>query len=879
MIAPSPPSGVVTFAFTDVVGSTRRWAREPESMRSDLLRHDEVVLGVVGSAGGHVFSRAGDSFAVAFASTGVAIGAAVEIQARLAEVQWWGTDPLLIRVGIHVGEAIEQAGDYFGGPVNLAARITSVANGGQVVVSEAAYSLGGAMGKDLGLHRLRDIDHAVRLFQVGDGDFPPLASADRYISNLPRQRTSFVGRDRDIGRLKQLLDKNSLVTVVGPGGVGKTRLVIEAAAERVGDHPNGVFFVDLAPLADLENVPSAVAMALELSPGGSRTTEAKIVDYLAPRDVLLVVDNCEHVVDAAAELVDHLLAKSGALKVLATSREALGIDGEAALPLRPLPAETPSDPAVRLFVQRAVAADSEIEVTAINLDDVVEICRRLDGIPLAVELAAARVTSMTLQDISRNLDHRFALLTGGGRRRRPRRQQALETAIDWSYGLLSDRARVGLRSLSVFESWFPLVDAMAVLDLGAEAAQSIVDELMAKSMMSLSSTSNGTTLYRLLESVREFARDRLIASAEAEAIRDRYHRHVVSWIATRSLAEQDTAAGIERLTYAWSDIVTVAETVSPADRIRLAGGLSQGMLDPSQVSRWLNDLDTVDGLTPREREAALRTKGGAHFFLMELDELRHLIDESGITIDNATSEEALCLASSLSLVTVFSDPATTVAIGRQLISAASRLPTSGYAAPTGGMVVTWSLLRVGEFERGAEEALQWLPLAPHGGVTYTALALVAAGGFDLSNRPSDVAGVAARWNDHWEQTAIMGTNVDLITALGLAATDGVAAARESLATSARLRAGGRQPIEAPNFLALFGRLHWIAGNHDRANELLQFAGTPAPYADVVVAAYRQHIEGWPSDEFGERLAAVDRSQGLSLSQATQLVADEIDAAL
>jgi len=414
------PAGTVTFLFTDVEGSTRQWQEDEAAMRAALARHDKLVRAAIEDCGGVVFSTMGDGMAAAFANASDAVRAALDAQEALAGV-------LPVRMGLHTGEAEVRDGDYFGTTVNRCARLTAVAHGGQVVCSEATASLVRdafpASLADLGEHRLRDLARPVRVFQVGEGRFPALRTLDAFPGNLPLQLSSYIGREKELERAAAALADSRIVTLTGVGGVGKTRLALQVAAEVLPRFTDGAWLVELAPVRDPEGVPDAVAAVFEVTPRSGQSLLQALVEFLRGKQLLLVVDNCEHLLEPAATLIEALERSCSHLAVLATSREGLGIDGERMLAVPSLvspkadasPEAVAEAAAVRLFVDRAQAVKAEFSVTGDNAAWVAQVCRRLDGVPLAIELAAARVQAMTPAELARRLEQRFEVLAGGKR--------------------------------------------------------------------------------------------------------------------------------------------------------------------------------------------------------------------------------------------------------------------------------------------------------------------------------------------------------------------------------------------------------------------------------------------------------------------------------
>ncbi len=584
-----PPSGTVTFLFTDIEGSTRLWGERPEAMRRALARHDALLRDIIRAHGGYVFKTIGDAFCAAFDSAPAAVAAAAAIQYALDAEDWGEIGRIRVRAALHTGAAEERDRDYFGPPLNRVARLLATCHGGQVVLSLPTEELSrdslpaGASLRDMGEHRLKDLDRAERVFQVvlpGLPDqFPPLRSLDAYPQNLPVQLTSFIGREREMGEVTRLLRDTRLLTLAGPGGTGKTRLSLQVAADQIDSFADGVWFVELAPVTDPALVPQAVAAAMRLKEDAGRAPLSALVDALKDREALLVLDNCEHVTDACRTLADALLRSCPRLRILVTTREVFGIAGESTyqvptLGLPPEPADRPwvapeqaGDPsslaryeAVRLFVDRATAVQPAFSVTRENAPAVAAVCRRLDGIPLAIELAAARVKALTVKEIAARLDNRFRLLTGGSRTALPR-QQTLRALIDWSYDLLSDLEQAMLRRLSIFSSGWTLDAAEAVVGTpaGAEAGLALdiedwevldlLTQLVDKSLVLVETVNSGRTRYRLLETVRQYGRDRLREAGEWDVLSARHRDFYLALAEEASIHLQGRSpeAWLERL--------------------------------------------------------------------------------------------------------------------------------------------------------------------------------------------------------------------------------------------------------------------------------------------------------------------------------------------
>ena len=530
------PSGTVTLLLADVQGSTRLWETQPGEMTAAIARLDRAVSDVVAAHHGvrPVEQGEGDSFVAAFARASDAVAAALGLQlAPLA--------PIRLRIGVHTGEVqLRDDANYIGPTINRAARLRDLAHGGQTVLSGATEPLvidglpEGAWVTDLGTHSLRDLPRPERVVQLCHPDlvneFPPLRTSKAFAAtNLPVQLSSFVGRDAELTQLRELLADNRMVTLTGAGGVGKTRLAVQVAAQLAGEFSDGVWYVDLAPITDPELVGVTVARALGLPDQPGRSTMDTLLRFVRDRQLLVVLDNCEHLLDASAALVAAVLSGAARLTLLATSREAIGVAGEVSWRV---PSLSLAGEAIELFTDRARHARPDFTVTDDNAAAVAEICGRLDGVPLAIELAAARVRALSLAEILDSLHDRFRLLTGGARTA-VRRQQTLRASVDWSHALLTEPERVLLRRLAVFLGGFDLDAAQTVgTDTDVERFQvlDLLTLLVDKSLV-VADDSVGRTRYRLLETVRQYALEKLGESGEADSVRARHRDHYTSMAA------------------------------------------------------------------------------------------------------------------------------------------------------------------------------------------------------------------------------------------------------------------------------------------------------------------------------------------------------------
>ena len=599
------PSGMVTLLFTDIEGSIRLWEADPEAMAKASARHNRIVCGQIEVAGGHVFQTVGEAFRAVFADPYAALASAVAIQRAAGSEPW--APGLLIRVcmALHSGACVERDGDYFGPVVNRVDRLLAVGHGGQVLVTGATYELmagllpGGIGLRDLGDHRLQDLGRAERVFQVTGpglaGGFGRLRSLEdpALRHNLPSQATSFVGRAAELAELRSLVSGGSrLVTIAGPGGIGKSRLALQVAAEALDGDGDGVWLVELAPVAEPELVARTVSAVLQVREEPGRPMLDTLVEAVGDRYLLVVLDNAEHVLGAAAKLADAMMRCCPRACLLVTSREPLGIGGEHVFRVSPL-AVPPADLAapgrlaafesVQLFTDRASMHRRGFTLDDANAAAVAAVCVRLDGIPLALELAAARLGSLSVAEISSRLDQRFRLLTGGSRTALPR-HQTLRALIDWSYDLLNPEEQMVLGRLSVFAGGWTLEAAEAVASAGDSGQWQVLDRLAALVDKSLVQADEirGSTRYRLLETVRHYAAERLAlrAGSELDETRAAHRDHYLGLVeaADMHLRGPDEAVWLDRLEVEFDNIraalaFSVADPDGAERGLRLAAGL------------------------------------------------------------------------------------------------------------------------------------------------------------------------------------------------------------------------------------------------------------------------------------------------------------------
>jgi predicted ATPase/class 3 adenylate cyclase len=629
------PVGVVTLLMTDVGGSTRLWEERSDVAGAVLERHEALIETRVLDHGGVMIRSKGegDSTFSVFADASGAARAAVEVQRALQREPWPDDAAVRVRAALYTGEAQLREGDYYGTTPNRCARLRAAAHPGQVVCSQStADGLDGLPAEivrtDLGLHRLRDVARAERVFQLGHpelcADFPPLGTlAVRH--NLPRERTRFVGRQADVTAVGKRLETDRLVTLTGIGGCGKTRLAITAASGLLEQFPDGVFFADLAPVSDPEVVAGAVAAAVgfsRMSLGtGSGRPDGELVEFLSTRQVLLVLDNCEHLMDACAGLADEILERCPDVTVLATSREAMRLPGEQVHPVDPLPVPgddvSETSDAVQLFCERAAAVRPDFVMSPANASDIAEICRRLDGIPLAIELAAAQVPHFSPCQILDRLGDRLAPFTAG--RREPARRRSLHGALDWSHALLGDEERAVFRRLAVFPGSFSPEAALAVC--GEPTALEPLLQLRRKSL--IVGEDDGTDMrYRMLETVRAYAAENLLEAGEESLVRDRHRAFFLAWVESipAELTYLDPGGAVRREQHNLRAALRWSEQQGRWDLVgRLASTMNRVWIgDVREGRRWLTAaMDGLDDLDPEHQVRVLAV--AAHVAVLAIE--------------------------------------------------------------------------------------------------------------------------------------------------------------------------------------------------------------------------------------------------------------------
>ncbi|HJQ29960.1 MAG TPA: adenylate/guanylate cyclase domain-containing protein, partial [Rubrobacter sp.] len=619
------PTGTVTFLFTDIQGSTTLWERHAEAMQYAIARHDAILHQVVDDHGGYVFKTVGDAFCCAFSTATDALEAALDAQRALFAEEWHVEGGVRVRIALHTGVAEERDGDYFGPPVNRVARLLHAAHGGQVLLSAATHEMvrdqlpEEVSLRDMGEQRLKDLLRPERIFQLTasglPSEFPPLRTLGATINNLPAQPTPLVGRVREVeevaGRLRS--EQVRLLTLTGPGGTGKTRLSLQVAANLLEEFDEGVFFVPLATINDPELVPSAIAEALGVRESADQTLEVSLKSYIRDKRLMLILDNFEHVLEGAT-LVGELVSACPRLKVLATSRIPLRLYGEWEYPVPPLALPDPrvlpplkvltQYEAVKLFVERARTVKEDFEVTNESAPAVAEICSRLDGLPLAIELAAARIRILPPQKMLQRLSNRLQFLKGGPRDL-PARQRTLRGTIDWSYDLLSEDEKSLFGRLAVFSGGSTLEAVEEICDPEGDVdSLEGVDLLVENSLLRQEEGAEGEPRFAMLETVHEYAREKLEESGEAEEFKRAHAEYFLALAeeADPELKGQDQLEWLRRLEAEHDNLRAALSWALGQEAVELGLRLTGALWRfwwmrgyDSEGRRWLEEALSMDG--------------------------------------------------------------------------------------------------------------------------------------------------------------------------------------------------------------------------------------------------------------------------------------------
>jgi len=640
----SLPSGTVTFLFTDIEGSTRLWEKFPEGMKAALAKHDSILKESVESNNGQIIKTTGDGIHAVFSTAINAIQASLSAQLafQTSELIKNSENSIHVRMGLHTGEAELRDGDYFGQTLNRAARIMGVAYGEQILLSETTLHIAqehlpaDISVLNLGGHQLKGLIKPERIFQISTLDlrqeFPPLRSQSHATNNLPTQLTSFIGRERELAEAASRLEDARLLTLIGPGGTGKTRLSIQLGSKLLPNFDDGVWLVEFAPIADPSLIIQTISSTFEIGEVPGISLKTALHDFLREKKLLIILDNCEHLVETSAKVADELLHIAPNIKIIASSREALGINGETVYRVPSLSLPEQDDitkeaamgcESVQLFVERASAANRKFHLTDENASSVAQICSRLDGIPLAIELAASRITVFSPEQIAKRLDDRFKLLTGGSRTALPR-QQTLRALIDWSYDLLSDDERALLRRLSVFAGGWTF-EAVEIICDNLDVFEHL-PQLVNKSLVVVDNVGEKPR-YFLLETIRQYARDKLLENGEGEGTRNRHLAYYLELAETGEPELRKTENELE-----W---INRLETEYDNIRVAIEWGLSN---DPMAAARMIISLTIFLIITTFASE-------GHRWGTAALKQLELLVKNGQFSTDEYIAYKARLLAS------------------------------------------------------------------------------------------------------------------------------------------------------------------------------------------------------------------------------------------
>ncbi len=698
----SAPAGIVTFLFTDVEGSTRLWAADTAATAISLELHDKIIKRAIEDGGGLVFGWAGDHFRGAFEDPRVAVAAAVAAQTALGEAAWGGP-PLKVRMGLHRGRATQRDGDYFGPVPNTASRIEALARGGQILMSDAVRSEVDIETLALGEHRLSDVPEPVGIHQVGIESFRPLRTIDPRLSTLPNPGSSIIGRNDEITMIRGLLESSPMVTLTGIGGCGKTRLAIAVAYRELPSRPDGCYFADLSSVSDGSELAASLASAVRLDLSGGGDPMQRVVDHLGSRDALLVLDNCEHIIEACSEFAEALLARSSTTALLATTRQRLGVAGERVVAVPPLEHRTANSPAQKLFIERATSANQRFAPSSDDRFFIGEICERLDGMPLAIELAAARTSVLSPAEVLDRMADRFRLLSGGrGRHRR----RTLQATLDWSYDLLDEDEQVFFCRLGLFVGAFDLPAAIAVSPFDEYSALDLLDSLVAKNLVAVDESQDGSSSwYRLLETVRIYAADQLTRSGDAAAAHDALVDHYRDLVQTTDWLTATDLDRALRLRWHWPNIASTLEHLASENDWEKAApvafgchGMWETQIPATEGRRWTKLI--FDHLEPGD------SRDWVGYALAELSmQLDDFVTVHELLEDLVTNGSALPRTQAAGLF-AFLNCRQHPDRARQLSGLCRSLVEEHQLGPEYALLHSWSLACLALYEARFEDALE-----------------------------------------------------------------------------------------------------------------------------------------------------------------------------
>ena len=910
------PAGPVTFVFTDIERSTESAVTLGDAKYVELLLTHRALLRDAFSKYDHIeFATEGDALFFAFAKAGDAARAALDGQRAIDGHEWNEYTRVRVRVGLHTGEAVVSEGEYVGQNVHKAKRICDAGHGGQVLLSDATAALvaddvpEGATLSDLGRYRLKDLGEPQRIYQLSESheDFPSLRSLEVFTHNLPSRASAFIGRDAEIAKIRKVLEAHRIVSLTGVGGCGKSRLALQVGAEELDRFPDGVFLVELAPLSHPALIARALAEAIGmviaggLSGGMSMPIDEMVINHLGQKRILLILDNCEHLLDGCADLVDRVLARCPNVTVLTTTREALDVEGEQSWPVPSLTVprngrDVERSESVRLFATRAEAVQPTFELGPDNIRAVAEICRRLDGIPLAIELAASRVTHLSPQQIAERLDDMFRLLTGG--RRRVQRQQTLQASLDWSYDLLSDTERLLLRRLAVFAGAFSLLaveETCADAKLPSKTVVDVLGSLVDKSL-AVTEEHGPEVRYRLLEPVRVYASDHLRQVGEAEDFRTRHRDRYLNWV--ESFPPDEATFGFvafHDFERDHANLRAAIEWSAAEGRYDLVGRMANGLLTLwwnggyfDEGRRWLTAAINNGNLTPEQLVSAYA--GLTACSVMRVDGQAREFALKAIDTEVASPHQSLALGLGTILTAVVAEYARDAKAAAECRDWTARAVRVGTKA--GPAWRAFALVVAGQIElilRDIPAADRYLTEAldawhePSISVVGCASALAvsrhilgdSAGALLAARRGADV-------EDEWWRPGLGANSLGL----ALAGSGDIDGAARCLASSIRNALDWGVGIWLNEALLFTGVVAYIAGDAERASRLLaagrHLGGAPqmaTPFRTGHSYALYLHYIPLLREALGPGAAHRTRAEGRSMSidDATEYALEGLDA--
>ncbi len=840
----------LTFLFTDVEGSVRLWATDTSGTARSFERHDKLIRSTITLHNGRVFGTAGDSFRGAFLNPEDAVAAAIACQEGLAAMDWGEGPALRVRMGLHRGSATERDGDYLGPVPNTASRVEALGHGGQILMTSEVERAIDASFLWLGEYRLRDVPEPVSIYQIGDGHFSSLRQVNPALSSLPNLSNELFGRQQEVAQIRERLASSSVVTLTGYGGCGKTRLALEVAHQELPSRPDGCYFVDLSAVVEQSEFPVAVASAIRLTLTGSDPVR-QILEFLTNRDALIVLDNCEHLVDMCAEFVLEFMQRCKAT-FLITSRQRLDIDGEQIVLVTPLRHDAPDSPAVALFSDRATTANPDIDASDLDPELVQEICSRIDGIPLAIELAAARVAVLSPAAILERMEDRFRLLSGGRQRRKRR---TLEDTLDWSYGLLDPDEQQLFRRCGVFSGSFGLNAASSVSGFEEYQVIDLLQSLVVKSLVS-STRSEGITRFHLLETVRAYAIDRLDENDELHEARQLHLSFFGKMARSHSWAEACDISRSRELRIDWSNLSAALEWAATTARWRLAAdmafgcqGLWEHQVSATEGRRWITQiLEELDSDSEANAEADSDSEGEFAIDLpRRIDQLRLNVALLAMQLDDFKTMHHYLLPLDESASPVPAAQAlgfrafTRIRHSRtealDLLERADALVRRHNLGPEAATPSLWSRGTLALYDARFHDAMPHLEHAyrlartEQATTTHGVIAgLACASNLVLLGRPNNALVVldSGSWESVWDSSGV----VRALALLDLGKASEAATLIVDFAHQALL---GRLSRMSNDALVGFAALALSRGEHDRAWELLIDAVTPRTPASIGLA--------------------------------------------